>query len=222
MKQKNSRSTRDGVKFMGKEYRFMLARGYEVISVEDAFLGWQVMLGKQDLFVQVLHTRGEDYVSFRTGKQPPDEWIDMQSVVYAATGEKVPMNGVDSKELPKYIDTIESYFEGEYRKNPDGLRAAAQAYQASLPKVEPVSLEELEIKSKKQQKIIPVLYYPLMAIILLLLFGILTTLYMVLLGSLFSAFSLDLDSYGMVMGIGAILLAIGTMLLFRKWVKFVG
>jgi hypothetical protein len=47
-------------------------------------------------------------------------------------------------------------------------------------------------------------------------------LYMVLRGSLFSTFSLDLDSYGMVMGAGAVLLAIGTMFLFRKWVKFVG
>jgi LPXTG-motif cell wall-anchored protein len=68
----------------------------------------------------------------------------------------------------------------------------------------------------KEEKIIPILYYPLLGIILLLLFIVLTTLYMAVLDRLFAAFSWDPDSYTMFMGIAAVLLSIATMLLFRR------
>lgn len=55
-----------------------------------------------------------------------------------------------------------------------------------------------------------------MAIVLLLLFGALLTLYMVLLDRLLAAFSLEADSFGIFMGVIPVLLAIGTMLLFRR------
>lgn len=66
-----------------------------------------------------------------------------------------------------------------------------------------------------ETKVIPILYYPLMGIIILLLFGALTTLYMVLLDRLFSAYSLNAYSYGIFTGVSP-LLAIGTMLLFWR------
>lgn len=206
MNQTTSRAVRDALKYINETYGFMLERGYEVFSVEDYDLGWQVLLRKPDLFVRILRTRGEEYVSFRTSTQPPDEFIDIGSVVYAATGEKIPISGNDSKELQKYLDKIETYFEGEYVKNEDSLRVAQKEYRETLPPV--------EVISPKEPGIIPILHYPLMVIIILLLFGALTTLYMVLLDRLFSAFSLEADSYGIFMGVGSLLLAIGTMLLF--------
>ena len=208
MTQTSSRAVRDGLKYIHETYGFMLERGYEVLSINDYDLGWQVVLQKSDLFVRVIRTRGDDFVSFRTGTQSPDEFIDIGSVVYAATGDKIPVSGDDSKELQKYLDKIETYFEGEYVKNEDGLRVAQKEYRETLPR--------LEIGSSKEPEIIPILHYPLMGIILLLLFGALTTLYMVVLDRLFSAFSLDSDSYGIFMGVISLLLAIGTMLLFWR------
>lgn len=171
------------------------------------------MFRKPDLIVRIERTRGEEYVSFRTSTQPPDEIFDLGSVVYAATGEKIPLSSYDdlSKELQKHLDTIEAYFPDEYVKNPDSLRAAQKEYRETLSLVEG--------SPQKGPKIIPLLHYPLMGIILLLLFGALTTLYMVLLDRLFSSISLNPDSYVIFMGVGAILLAIGSMLLFRKLTK---
>lgn len=211
MKPTNSRAVQDGLKYINETYGFMLERRYEVFSAEDADVGWQVVLRKPDLFVKILRTRGDDYVSFRTSAQPPDEFIDIGSVVYAATGEKIPISGNDSKELQKYFNKIETYFEGEYVKNEDSLRVARKEYRETLPRV--------EVINPKEQRRISILYYPLMGIILLLLFGALTTLYMALLDRLFSAFSVDADSYGIFMGIVSILLAIGTILIFRRWTK---
>ena len=50
---------------------------------------------------------------------------------------------------------------GTDNRNPDALRAAREEHDASLPKVQPV----LPVEAKR----IPILYYPLMAIVLLLL-----------------------------------------------------
>jgi hypothetical protein len=209
MQQTNSRAVRDALKYINETYGFMLERGYEVFSAEDYDVGWQVVLRKADLFVKILRTRGDEYVSFRTSTQPPDEFIDIGSVVYAATGEKIPISYDSySKELQQDLDRIETYFESEYVKNEDSLRVAQKEYRETLPPV--------EVISPKEPGIIPILHYPLMVMIILLLFGALMTLYMVLLDRLFSAFSLDADSYGIFMGIVSLLLAIGTMLLFWR------
>ena len=141
-------------------------------------------------------------------------------MVYAATGEIIPQS-YDShvEQLKKYLDRIEAYFAGEYLKNPAGLRTADDEYRKTLPKVEMIPPEELV--NPKKTRIIPILYYPLLGIILLLLFGALTTLYMVLLDRLLFALSLDPDAYGLFSAAGAILLAIGSMLLIQRCVKIV-
>jgi tetratricopeptide (TPR) repeat protein len=97
---------------------------------------------------------------------------------------------------------------GGYVNNEDSLRVAQKEHRARLP--------QAEIASPKEPAIIPFLHYPLIGMILLLIFGALTTLYMVLLNGLFSAFSLDPGFYGLVMGVVSLLLAIGTMFLFRR------
>jgi hypothetical protein len=209
MKQTSSRAVGDGLKHIQETYGFLLERGYEVFSGQEADLGWQVVLRRAGLFVSVLHTRGEDYVSFRAGTQPQSEFSDIGSVVYAATGERISLYGSDAQKLKQYLDQIEIYFATEYISDPDGLRSAQQAYREPIFKVEPGIPEE--------PKRIPFLYYPLLAVVLLLLFGALTTLYMVLLDRLFSAFALSPDTSDMVMGVGAVLLAIATMLLLGSF-----
>ena len=96
---------------------------------------------------------------------------------------------------------------GEYVKNRDNLRVAEKEYREALPRV--------EVITPKEPGIIPVLHYPLMGMIFLLLFGSLTTLYMVLMDRLSSAFSLDLKPYGIFMVV-SLLLASGTMILYWK------
>lgn len=211
MKQTNSRAVRDGLMYINDIYRFMFERGYEVFSAEDYEVGWQVVLRKPDLSVRIIRTRGDDYVSFRTSTQPADEFIDIGSVVYAATGETIPLAKRDSEVLAKYLDRIETYFEGEYVKNAESLRVAEKEYRATLPRVEKIS--------PKEPKIIPILHYPLMGMVFLLLFGALATLYMVLLDRLFSASSWDPGLYGICIGAGLLPLAIGMMLLFWRQIK---
>lgn len=210
MKQTTSRTIQHALKHINEMYGFMLERGYEVVSVEDVPAGWQVVLRKPDLVVRIYRARGEDYVSFRTRTQPPDELFDIGSIVYAATGEKIPLSSYDdlSKELQKYLDQIESYLQGEPVKIQNSLRVAEKEYrEALIPQ---------GVVAPKEPEIIPILHYPLMVIVILLLVGALTTLYMVLLDRLFSAFSLDADTYGIFMGVVSLLLAIGTVLIFRR------
>ena len=64
MKQTNSQTFRNVVKSINATYGFMLARGYEVVSVDDYDLGWQAVLQKQDLFAQIVRSRGEEEYSF--------------------------------------------------------------------------------------------------------------------------------------------------------------
>lgn len=218
MNQVPSRAVRDGLNYIDTTYGFLLERGYTIISAEDADVGWQILLGKPGLMVKILRTRGDDYVSFRAGTQPADEFTDIESVIYAATGEKIPpFESTNPKVLAQYLDRIEAYFAGEYVNNKDGLRAAQDEYYAAFSQGGVVVPPEPEsIPSSPSPKIIPILHYPLMAIILLLLFGALLTLYMVLLDRLLAAFSLETDSIGLFMGVIPVLLAIGTMLLFRR------
>lgn len=79
----------------------------------------------------------------------------------------------------------------------------------------------LKLKSRakstpREAKIIPVLYYPLMSVIILLLWGALTTLYAVLLHGLISALSMNTDLYGAGILIVSLLLAMGTILILRR------
>lgn len=212
MKQTNSRAVRDGLTYIHDIYGFMFERGYEVFSAEDYEVGWQVVLRKSDLSVRIIRTRGDDYVSFRTNTQPANEFIDIGSVVYAATRETIPLSsGRGSEVLAQYLDRIETYFEGEYVRNPESLKVAEREYRATLPR--------LEIKPPEEPGIIPILHYPLMVMVFLLLFGALATLYMVLLDRLFSASSWDPGLYGICIGAGLLLLAIGMMLLFWRQIK---
>lgn len=211
MNQTNSRAVRDGLKYVHEMYGFLFERGYELFSAEDYEVGWQMVLRKPGLSVKIIRTRGDDYVSFRTSTQPVDEFFDIGSVVYAATGETIPLSRRDSEELQKYLDRIETYFEGEYVKNPESLQVAEKEYRATLPRV--------EITSPEEPKIIPILHYPLMVMVFLLLFGALATLYMVLLDRLFSTSWLDPVFFGLCTGAGLLLLAVGMMLLFWRQIK---
>ena len=210
MKQTTSQASQTSLKYINETYGFMLERGYEVVSVDDIPAGFQSMLSKQDLVVRILRARGEDDVSFRMRTQPLEEFFDIGSVVYAATGEKIPLPSYDdlSEELQKYLDKIETYLQGEQVKTLDDLRVAQKEYREALIPA--------QVASPQEPKIIPILYYPLMVTIILLLFGALTTLYAVLLDRLFSTFLLAADSSTLIVGVFSPLLAIGTLLLFRR------
>jgi len=165
----------------------MLDRGYEVFSVDDYDLGWQTVLRKQDVLAKIIRSRGEEEIFFRTSTEPFDEFTDIGSVIYAATGDKVPRwESSEPKVIERYLDKIETYLAGEPVRNKDGFRTAQKEYYATfaqgtvaLPS-EPVAPPE----SKKK----PFLYYPLMVIIILLILGALATLGLVLVDRLFSPF----------------------------------
>ena len=181
MKQANSRTVRDALKSIHENYRFMLERGYEVVSVDDYDLGWQVLLKKQDVLARIIRSRGEEEIYFRTSTQSSEEFTDLGSVIYAATGDKIPRReSSDIQVIKQYLDKIESYFKGEYVRNKDSLQAAQEEYYASFSQAGVVVPPEPKGKS--------ILYYPLMGIIILLILGALTTLCMVMLDRLFSAF----------------------------------
>ena len=210
MKQINSWSYQNAMKYINETYGFMLERGYEVVSVDDIPAGWQIVLSKSDLVVRILRARGEDNVSFRISTQPLEEFFDIGSVVFAATGEKIPLSSYDdlSEELQKYLDKTETYLQGEQIKTLDNLRVAQKEYRETLIPA--------QVASPQEPKIIPILYYPLMVMIILLLFGALTTLYAVLLDRLFSTYLLGADSSTLIVGVFSPLLAMGTLLLFRR------
>jgi hypothetical protein len=181
MKQTNSRAFLEALKSISENYGFMLARGYEVVSMDDYDLGWQALLKKQDLFARIIRSRGEEEIYFRMGTQPADEFTDIGSVIYAATGDKIPRwESSETKVIKHYLDKIESYFEGEYLRNKDGLRAAQAEYYAASSQggvfVPPEPVEK------------PIIHYPLLGIILLLIVGGLATLCLVLADRLFTAF----------------------------------
>jgi hypothetical protein len=138
--------------------------------------------------------------------------LDIGSLIYAATGDKIPRwQSSDPKVIEQYLDRIETYFEGEYLRNKDSLRTAQEEYSAAF--------SQGGVVSPPEPKIIPILHYPLMGMVLLLLLGALATLYMVLLDRLFSAFSLNTDFYGICIGAGLLVLTVGTLLLFWRQIK---
>ncbi|HEX5839955.1 MAG TPA: LPXTG cell wall anchor domain-containing protein [Anaerolineales bacterium] len=218
MKQNAPRWMQSAVKDIRKTYGFLFERGYDAFSVDVIDMGRQVTLRKQDVLIRIGESRGEEAISFRKDTPLPDEFTDIGSVIYAATGDKIPpWESSSPKVLAQYLDRIEAYFGGEYVNNKDGLRTAQEEYYAGFSQGGVVVPPEPEIiPSPPSPKIIPILHYPLMAIVLLLLFGALLTLYMVLLDRLLAAFSLEADSFGLFMGVIPLLLAIGTMLLFRR------
>ena len=187
MKQSNPRTVRDAMKSINGTYKFMLDRDYEVFSVEDYDMGWQTVLRKQDVLAKIIRSRGEEEIFFRTSTQPSDEFTDIGSVIYAATGDKVPRwESSEPKVIEQYLDKIETYLGSEHVRNKDGFRTAQKENHAAfaqgaiaLPS-EPVAPREPEGR--------PFLYYPLLVIIILLILGALATLCMVLLDRFFSPF----------------------------------
>jgi hypothetical protein len=178
MKETNSRAVQEALYLITANYGFMLERGYEVVSADDYDLGWQVLLRKQDLFARIIRSRGEEEMYFRTDTQQSDEFTDIGTVIYAATGEKIPrQESSDIRVIKQYLEKIESYFAGEYVINKDSLRAARQEYDAAFSQGQVVVPPEPKAKS--------ILYYPLMAILILLILGGLITLGMVLVDRLF-------------------------------------
>jgi hypothetical protein len=158
----------------------MLESGYEVVSVEDYELGWQAVLKKQDVLARIIRSRGEEEIYFRASTQSPDEFTDIGSVIYAATGDNIPRwESSDPKVIKQHLDKIESYFGGEYLRNKDSLRAAQEQYYAAFS-------QGAVVPPKPKGK--PILHYPLMGLIILLILGGLTTLCMVLAERLFSLF----------------------------------
>ena len=178
MKETRSRAVQDALHSINTNYGFMLERGYEVVSADDYDVGWQVLLRKQDLFARIIRSRGEEEMYFRTGTQQSDEFTDFGTVIYAATGEKISLGeSSDIQVIKRYIEKIESYFASEYVINKDSLRAARQEYYADFSQGRVVVPPEPEAK--------PILYYPLMAILILLILGGLITLGMVLVDRFF-------------------------------------
>lgn len=198
MKQASARTVRDAWKSINENYRFMLESGYEVISVDDYEVGWQVVLKRQDVLARIIRSRGEEDIYFRASTQTPDEFTEIGSVIYAATGDKIPRwESSDPKVIKQYLDKIESYFVGEYLRNKDSLRAAQEQYYAAFSQEDVVprtAEEEFYAQfspggvASPEQKGKPILHYPLMGIIILLILGGLTTLCMILAERLFSLF----------------------------------
>src|SRR5574338_778700 len=153
MKQTSSRTMRYASKILNDSYGFMLQREYEVVSIDEFELGWQALLKKQRVFARIINSRGEEEILFQTGLQPPDEFFDIGSVIYAATGEKVPpWKSSNPKVIQQYLDRIESYLEAEYGKGPDGLRAAQKEYSAAYSQPEIVFPQQDAAGSPPEQK----------------------------------------------------------------------
>ena len=204
----NSWILQDALQTINKHFGFMLEQGYEVYSAKDYPDTnkpiWEVILRKQDLFVKIYaERRGVEEVSFRTNTQPPDEFTGIRTVVYALTeGKTVPNFFGGTKGyanlLQKHLNNIEAQF-GNYVNNAGSIQTAQKGYYKAI--------------SRKEEKIIPILHYPLLVIVIILLVGALTTLYMVLLNQLFSASSIG------GLRIVSLLLAIVTILVLRRVIK---
>ena len=188
MQQKPSRIIQKALKHIHETYRLLFEKEYEVFYAEEIALGWQVVLRKRDLFVKINEIREEEEIFFRMGTPPPDEFTDIGSVIYAATGEKIPRwESSNPKVLEQYLNKIETYLEGEYARSKDSLRVAQAEYYAAFSQgavVVPPGTAVAPGEPKKKS----ILYYALMGIVLLLIFGGLITLCMVLVDRFFSPF----------------------------------
>jgi len=196
-----------------KRYSFMLEKGYEVYSAKEIPMGWQIVFRKKDLLLRIDSERGDEEIYFRLNTQLSPGFIYIGNLVYASTGEIINPSSFNDyrKLLQKHIDNIESYLDGENVNNENSLNIAQKEYREVLARKEG--------RGEVPQKIKPFLDYPLMGIIILLVLGALTTLYAVLIERLFSAFSINYDSYSSAMVIVSLLLAIGTMVIFRRWYR---
>ena len=193
-------SGRKALKHVQETYGFLFERGYAVVSGGTIEMGWQVVLRKGDLFIRIEQVREEDELYFRKGAPPPDKFTDSGSVIYAATGDDLPRwESSTPKVLQQYLDRIETYFDGEYVRNPDSLRAAEEEhYKQDYARFEDTlrAAQELHDAAVAQAgavppsapKATPLLHYPLIVIILLLILGGLITLCAVLVERLFAAF----------------------------------
>lgn len=199
MKPLNSRAYRDVLKHIRENYGFMLERGYELVSVDEYDLGWQAVLGKEDVLARIIRSRGEDEISFRTAAQSPDEFTDLGSLIHAATGEIIPRwESSDIRVIRQYLERVEDYFKAGYLRNKDSLRVAQEEYFAAFSQsgVPPRTAEEEFYAEFPQAGVLmppepkrkPLLYYPLMGVIILLILTGLATLGMILLDRLFSPF----------------------------------
>lgn len=188
MKQDIPRWMQKAVEDIRKTYGILFEKGYEFFSAGVIDLGRQVTLRKEDLFVRIEEVRGEQEVYFRVGAPPPDEFTNIGSVIYAATGDDIRRSESSSPQvLAQYLDRIEAYFTGEYLKNRDSLRVAQEEYYASFVQADVLAPPELqEVSAERKQ--IPIFHYPLIAIILLLIAGGLLTLCLVLVDRLFGVF----------------------------------
>ena len=215
MNQDNSRVVQDALKSIRTNFGFLLDQGFEIYSAKDfpeaGWPVWEVILQKRDFFIRLYAERGAiDELSFR---KSPDEFVDIGTVVYALTGKVHSWNllwGFSGKGyanlLQEYLNQIESYFGEEYVQNKDALKSAQKEYREALVRK--------ESRSEVPQKVKPFIEYPLMGILILLLAGALTPVYMLLLAGLFSFISMD--DYRNLIPVVSFLLAIGTILVLRR------
>ena len=185
MQDTNSRDVQAALHSINTNYVFMLERGYDIVSADEYDLGWQALLRKQDLFARIIRSRGAEEIYFRHATQQPDEFTDMGSVIYAATGEKIlRQESSDIKVIKQYLEKIESYFAGEYVSNKEGLRAAQKVISDASWK----AYNETVRRAEEEAKGNPIIDFPLKIIIIVLILGGLVTLVMILLDRLFSPF----------------------------------
>lgn len=209
VKADNSWILHDALRNINKHFGFMLEQGYEIYSTKEYpdtnKPVCEVILRKQDLLVRIYAERGVvEQVSFRITTQPPEEFTDIRTAVYAVTEGKTALDFFGGTKghatvLQKHLKKIEAGF-GNYVKNAGSLPAAQNDYYQAI--------------SPKETKIIPILHYPLLGVVIIMLVGALTTLYMVLLNQFVSASEIEA-----VIGIVSLLLAIGTVLTLRWLIK---
>lgn len=215
MNQDNSWVVQDALKSINNHFGFLFEQGYAIYSAKDfpeaGWPVWEVILQKKDFFIRLYAERGAiDELSFR---KSPDDFVDIGIVVYALTGKIYSWNllwGFSGKGyanlLQKHLNQIEAYFGEEYIQNRDALKSAQIEYRKALARK--------ESRSEVPQKIKPFIEYPLMGMLILLLAGALTPVYMLLLAGLFSF--LSMEDYRNFIPVVSFLLAIGTILMLRR------
>ena len=207
MNQDNSRVVQDGLISINKHFGFLSEQGYEVSSSSGYVTGWpvlEVVWRKGDFFIRLYGERGAvDKLSFR---KLPDDFVDIEVIVYALTGKIYTWNflwGFSGKGyanlLQKYLNQIETYFGKEYIQNKDALISAQNEYRKALARKENRSA------------------VPSTVVAILLFAGALTPVYMLLLRELFSFSSMD--DFHKFVPVVSFLLAMSTMLIIQRRIK---